>query len=425
MKAVSNAIPSERSSIYDVARLARVSPATVSRFTRDASAVAPATRLRLAAAVTKLQFRPSALARAVAARGRQSVGLILTSTSRPHAGFVLAELLSGISAAAANAGWSIHLTQVTSPTSSPARGPAVTDPSPRATGDGAAGTCAASCPDTTALLARHADLVAGSLILDSALDNAAVMKLARSGKAVVVNRPVRGVPWVGMDNHLGGRIAAAHLVLLGHRRIAILAGDGASGLARLEGSRDELRAAGLRPTGIVGCRYSQDEAYVAARRLLERNARPSAILCGSDWMAAGVLRAARDLAIAVPTELSIVGFDDAILASVTSPDLTTVRQPLAQIGLAAFQMLHLLLEDAGPRARSAATRASSGNRRARLAAGGADTIAPLLVPPSLVVRGSTAPPPASSSRASRATAAGRLTNSQRTASRGRREIHSS
>lgn len=386
MKAVSNAKESRRASIYDVARLAGVSPATVSRFTRRADAVAPGTRARLTRAVRELQFRPSALARAVAARGRQSIGLVLTRTTRPHAGLVLAELLSGVSLEAAHAGWSVHLTQVAAPAE-----------------PGTGGECAG----IRSLLARHGDLVDGTLVLDDAAEIPEFARFARTHRVLVINRPSRTLPWVGVDNALGGRLAAAHLLSLGHSRIAILSGHGPSGRARLEGCRDALQDARVRPVAQIDCRFDQEEARIAARRLLESASRPSAFVCGSDWMAAGVLEAARSLGIAVPGALSVVGFDDAILASATTPALTTIRQPLVEVGRAAFQMLRLLLEQHGGRTEPS-------------------VVAPLLVPPELIARGSTGPAPGEAApRQGTRSVPGTETSAHQidTAARGRRENH--
>lgn len=179
---------------------------------------------------------------------------------------------------------------------------------------------------------------------------------------------------VGATNWAGGRQATKHLLDLGHRRIGAVTGppDLLSARARLDGYRAAIEAAG-NPVDEELCRWGDfhvEGGYEQARALLALARRPTAIFAGSDLQALGVLRAAKEAALAVPEDLSLVGFDDLPLSRWSAPALTTVRQPLFEMAAHAVQ---IVLE--------AGRRGGQGHQRIELAT-------------HLVVRDSTAPPTA-------------------------------
>lgn len=184
--------------------------------------------------------------------------------------------------------------------------------------------------------------------------------------------PDLDVPTIGSNNWAGGVSATEHLVTLGHRRIAHVAGPPPlwCSRARLDGYRAELQAAGLPtdPDLVVEGNFDFESGFRAGRRLLELTDPPTAIFAGSDQMALGVMEALRLARLSVPEDVSVVGFDDLPLVRWSSPPLTTVNQPLeAMGGLAVHTVLRLMR---GERLES---------RRVELAT-------------TLVVRDSTAPP---------------------------------
>ncbi|MFJ8441327.1 LacI family DNA-binding transcriptional regulator [Kitasatospora griseola] len=144
--------------------------------------------------------------------------------------------------------------------------------------------------------------------------------------------PADGVPAVGTGNWQGGLAATRHLLDLGHRRIAVISGP--SGMmcsrARVDGYRTALETARLPvdPELIHEGDFHHEAGYAAARALLTRDDRPTAIFAGNDLQALGVYEAARELGLRVPQDLSVVGFDDLPPARWVGPPLTTVRQPL-------------------------------------------------------------------------------------------------
>jgi DNA-binding LacI/PurR family transcriptional regulator len=150
------------------------------------------------------------------------------------------------------------------------------------------------------------------------------------------------VPFVGATNWTGGRSAARHLMELGHRRIAIIAGP-AEVLccqARLDGYRSALEANGqaMSPNLVVRSPLTQHDGFTAALNLLNRRDRPTAILASNDLQALGVYQAARSLGLRIPADLSVVGFDDLPITALIDPPLTTVHQPLAEMAAAATEL---------------------------------------------------------------------------------------
>jgi DNA-binding LacI/PurR family transcriptional regulator len=157
-----------------------------------------------------------------------------------------------------------------------------------------------------------------------------------------MSRPPADVPSVGVTNWEGGRSAAEHLLGLGHRRLAAIGGQPAHlySRARLDGFCSAVGArAGAGPVAIAHGDWRRERATVAALELLQRPERPTAVFACSDLMATGVYDAAHRLGLRIPEDLSVVGFDDIPEAEWASPALTTVRQPIADLGAAAVRML--------------------------------------------------------------------------------------
>ncbi len=232
---------------------------------------------------------------------------------------------------------------------------------------------------------RHA--IADAFILCNLVadDPAVTDALGRHIPVVTIGHPrMPGVPMVGIDNHRAAALAAEHLLELGHRRFCLLTlqeDDDSAGPGRhvtrpnvplrSAGFVDTLRRAGTGPGEIVRCASGNTitaAATVMAQVLAQPpRDRPTAVFAVTDVLALGVLTAARTAGIAVPQELSVAGFDDIAEAAGSSPPLTTVAQPLFQMGQEAARIA--LLQIAGQRGRSRELTTE------------------------LVVRGSTGPPP--------------------------------
>ncbi|MGA5064056.1 LacI family DNA-binding transcriptional regulator [Streptomyces exfoliatus] len=150
-----------------------------------------------------------------------------------------------------------------------------------------------------------------------------------------------GVPFVGATNWRGGQAATRHLLDLGHRRIAMISGpDHSFCLARFSGYVSALAEAGLpmEPELVIKTQLTREHGYAAARELLSRPDRATAVFTANDMQALGVYRAARELGLRIPDDLSVVGFDDVPTVAWVDPPLTTVHQPLAEMATAATEI---------------------------------------------------------------------------------------
>jgi LacI family transcriptional regulator len=161
---------------------------------------------------------------------------------------------------------------------------------------------------------------------------------------VFAGRPVEApdVSYIDVDNIAGAYSAIAHLAQLGHRKIATVTGalNTSVGRDRLEGYQRAVRERGLEADDslIVEGDFTEFGAYYATKRLLQNNL-PEAIFCASDTMAIGVMKAIRDEGLLVPDDIALVGFDDLLPATLTVPQLTTVRQPVRRFGFKAVEIL--------------------------------------------------------------------------------------
>jgi LacI family transcriptional regulator len=176
----------------------------------------------------------------------------------------------------------------------------------------------------------------------------ASIELQRLGVPVVIVDPAGNAsaetPTIGATNYAGGRSATEHLVRSGHRRIALIAGpkDLLCSRARLDGYRAALDEAGIGEELIVQGDFLHQSGFTATEKLLSRATPPTAIFATSDTMALGAYEAARQRGLRIPDDLSIVGFDDLPESRWASPPLTTVRQPLVEMGaLAARTVLRM------------------------------------------------------------------------------------
>jgi DNA-binding LacI/PurR family transcriptional regulator len=302
--------------LEQVAALAGVSRATVSRVVNGSPKVSPVVRAQVERAVAKLGYVPNRAARALVTRRADSVALVV---SEPHARFFsepfFAGMVRGVSAALAETGVQLVL------------------------------LIAQGLPDRGRVeryvVGGHVDgVLLASLHGDDPLPGA----LERAGvPAVLVGRPAGTAPasYVDADNRGGARKAVDHLAGLGRRRIATIAGpqDMGVGLDRLEGYREGLAAAGLAAADdlVEAGDFTEEGGAAAMERLLRRPV--DAVFAASDLMAAGALRALRAAGRRVPKDVAVVGFEDSAVARYAQPPLTTVRQPIEEMGRQATRLL--------------------------------------------------------------------------------------
>ncbi|HLH27171.1 MAG TPA: LacI family DNA-binding transcriptional regulator [Chloroflexota bacterium] len=335
-----------------LARAAGVNPSTVSRvLNRDPSVrISEATRARILDVAAATGYRPNRLARSLKLHRTQIIGMLIPDVTNPH----FSALFRAVDDAASAAGYHVIL---------------------------------CNTDDSSRRLQQHLDALSeghvDGLLVAAARRGGAALQTLRAQRLpyVLVNRHGDGPgdPWVVPDDRQAAHLAVAHLVGLGHRRIAHVAGSVAvsRSAARLAGFREAMAAAGC-----------SDEAWVAAAGDLDETAgevglaqllalppaqRPTAVFAANDLAALGVISAARRAGLRVPEELSVVGSDDVPAGRHACPAVTTIQVPVAEMGRLATELLvrQLRGETAGD---APPTR--------------------LVLPVTLVVRGSTAPPPA-------------------------------
>lgn len=311
--------------IRDVARAAGVGLGTVSRVLNNSPLVSTATRQRVLDVIAELQYTPSQIARSFALGKTRTVATIAPFFTRPS----VIERLRGIEATLAGHGYNLVVFNIET----------------------------AERRDTCLRDVPKADRCDGVLIISLAPRADEVDALRATGLPVVlIDTSAGNLPGVGIDDVAAGALATRLLIDLGHRRIGFL-GDSdeytatfnfTSSRDRHQGFREALNAAGITPQpayerfGYHG-RY---EARALARELLQLPEPPTAIFAASDTQALGILEAARDLGVAVPDRLSIVGFDDIDIAEYLG--LTTMHQPLFESGARGAELLLSLIAGVTP-----------------------------------------------------------------------------
>jgi DNA-binding LacI/PurR family transcriptional regulator len=313
-------------SILDVAAAAGVSYQTVSRVINGHPSVRPATRELVMAAIEELGFRPNRAARVLRGANARSVTVLTPNTSL----YGYQAALQGIEEAARAAGFSVGVRVVDSeqPTEVAA---AVT----RAIEPGGA------------LIVIAYDR-AGTLALDAVPPEVPMAAMVETPAVV----PTPEKPWVWLDDRRAAAEATRYLLSLGHRTVHYLAIPSSTHTSqRQAGWRQALEESGAPVPAPVPCGWTPRSGYQTGQRLAA-NPEVTAVLCGNDDIALGVMRAVHAAGLSIPGDVSVVGFDDTPVAEFLTPPLTTVRLDFADLGRACFALLRSLLE---PTAMSPAT----------------------------------------------------------------------
>jgi DNA-binding LacI/PurR family transcriptional regulator len=326
--------------IIDVAQRAGVSKSVVSRVLTGADTVSQGARAAVLAAAEELGYRPNAVARSLARRRSSHVGVMVSDLHN----LFFAEILDGISAVAAEAGYRMLI----------------------ATGNRAP---QAEAEALASLLELRSD---GVILLGPRLDATTLGRASREFPLALVGSVHRlpGVDSVANDDLLGARLAVEHLAALGHRRIAhVDGGDGAGSAERRAGYETAMRQLGLEgDVRVAAGDFTEEGGYEGAARLLRAGPRPTAIFASNDMAAIGVLEAVEEAGLRVPQDVSLVGYDNTALAALRHISLTTIHQPRREIGEMAMKALLRRVDRPAARARR------------------------VVLEPHLVVRSTTAPP---------------------------------
>ena len=308
------ATPSTTVTIRDVAQAAGVHVSTVSRALNPAKrALISEEVLRVVeTAAQRLGYRPNRAASALRTGRTHTIGVLVPDITNP----VFPPILQGIEASAAARGYFVFVANVADPALAP--------------------------PIVERMLAQQVDGLVNAI---ARRDDPLLAYLSRVGThTVLVNRADESgrLPAVVSDDRLAMKLAVEHLVGLGHKRIAHLAGPQQvpTGVGRRQGFEQALRDHGLAPANVVECEsYSREAGRAAMQQLLAAPTRPDAVVCCNDLVALGAYDVLRAQGIRVPQDISITGHNDMPLVDMVNPPLTTIRLPHRELGWRAAEML--------------------------------------------------------------------------------------
>ncbi|MFJ4175300.1 LacI family DNA-binding transcriptional regulator [Microbacterium sp. NPDC089696] len=322
-----------RPTIYDVAQRAGVSKSLVSLVLQGSPRVSDASRAAIETAIAELDYRPSSAAAQLAAGATRLVGVLIDD----YTNLWFVDLVRGLQDVLAPEGYRLTVIDVAT-----ARGDHPVDE----------------------LLSMRVDGLVVAMDVPDALRDVVATPMVIAGTREQIPRHAGSV---ANDDEAGARLAAAHLLDLGHRSIGHVSAAGGAALARRAGFRDALRDAEITEVPeIAAGTGSEGDGYEAALALLRAEPGLTAIFAANDLVALGVLGAARTLGRDVPADLSVIGYDDTPVAATHLIDLTTIDDSSAAVGRAAGRLL---------------LRAMSGQADAEHVS----------IEPTLVVRGTTAP----------------------------------
>ncbi|HEY0210391.1 LacI family DNA-binding transcriptional regulator [Acerihabitans sp.] len=311
-------VEKKRVVLSDVAALAGLSKATVSRYLNNSIVLPQATVSRIEEAITSLDYRANSLARRLSKGGSETIGLVLPDITNPF----FAELADAAEEAASEHHYSLVL------------------------------CITRNNPDKERQFIRWLDTcqVDGLLFTTNRPDNGLLREeLLGHQRIVLIDEDIPGsaVPKVFVDNVQGGMLATQHLLDAGHRRIAFVGGPDAlmSVRERHEGFSLAMARAGVicPPEWVLYGDYSREFGQSALHRLLALPDAPSAVFAASDYLVLGLLDGLRQRGESAPDALSLVGFDDASYADLITPRLSTIRQPARLLGRTAIEIMMKLL----------------------------------------------------------------------------------
>lgn len=309
--------------IYQVSELAGVSLATVSRVMNNNPRVSDATRNKVLAAMDQLGYRPNSIAQSLASNRSNSVGILVSELHGPFYG----AMLSGIENECRAAGKHVIIAAGHSEEASEI--------------DGIEFLKSRSCD----ALILHVEAVSDEYLLQLAADNTPIVLINRFIPALADN-------CICLNNELGGYLATRLLLQQGHRQLAYIAGPAwkSDARERYAGHQRALAEAGLKqnPALVAEGDFQEQGGAEALAQLLKQGMPFTGLICANDEMAAGAMAEARQQGISLPEQLSIVGFDNVIVARYVYPQLSTIDYPVEDMGrMAARWVLNHVYQQPG------------------------------------------------------------------------------
>lgn len=311
--------PSAPATVLDVAHEAGVSPSTVSRILNGTARVSDKKRLAVLAAIERMKFAPNQMAQALKKGHSRTIGIVVQDISSPF----FDETLRGVDDGLKGTGYASVIVS-------------------------GHWNAAEEAERIRLLLARK---VEGIILLSGRIADATVEQFASQCPIVATGRNLSTKTALGfkLDNEHGAYLATRHLIELGHRDIAFVAGpaDNADAADRLAGYQRALREADIaaNPKLVVEGNFHESGGLLAVNLLFEQRQQFSAVFAANDLTAYGVRLGLYRRGIRVPDDISLIGFDDLPVSAYTTPPLTTIRQPLYDIGCIATRALLGMIND--------------------------------------------------------------------------------
>lgn len=304
--------------IKDVAKKANVSISTVSRVINQSKPVRPKTKERVLKAIEELGYRPNAIARSLKVKHTQSIGIMVPDIANQF----YPEVVRGIEDVANMYEYTIFL-------------------------------CNTDLDDDKELkyfTEMEEKQVDGLIFMGNILTDSLASEMKNTDMPVVlIGSDHPDLPSVTIDNTLAARSAVEYLLEKGHQRVAVITGkmkDPMMGRARLRGYREALENAGIpwRSEWVVEGGYRFRSGYEGAKQLLLLEERPTAIFVASDEMAIGAMRAILEQGLEIPKDVAVVGFDNVDMSGKVYPSLTTLGQPMYEMGAIGMRLLTKYLQ---------------------------------------------------------------------------------
>ncbi len=307
-----------KTTLAEIAELANVSKMTVSRVLTGKGQVAEPTQRRILEIIEDLGYQPNWMARSLASRRSMILGVLIPKIEHMFLDNYIAQVLSGVMDVALRENYQVLLYPVN----------------------------ANSGNNMEYLNVAKTKLLDGMILLKTKVNDQNISTLATDGfPFVLVNHKKYSdsIHFVDSQNIQGARMAVQYLYEKGHRKIAFVCGsmDETNGIDRLQGFREAMNNYGLgcNENWIIEGDFNQDMAYSNSCCLFSGNEKPTAVFCADDYMAIGVMHRLKELGLSVPEDVAIIGFDDIEMAEYIRPSLTTIRQPICDLGKCAAEIL--------------------------------------------------------------------------------------
>jgi DNA-binding LacI/PurR family transcriptional regulator len=309
--------------IADIAKKAKVSRMTVSRVLNNSGPVAIETAEKIKSLMKEMNYHPNLIARSLSSQRTMTIGVLIPKTEKLFLDNYIAQILSGVTDIAQKNNYQIMLIPVSQ------------------SGD----------EKSDYLNFVRSKLFDGLILLKAKINDPHLSKLAKIGfPYIMVNYRKFGdnYNFVDSENIKGAELAVEHLYKKGHRKIAFVAGsmDEVNARDRLKGYKNILKKYKLpfKEEYIIYGDFNKEIAHEESKKLLNLKDRPTAIFCSDDYMALGVIEQIKKYKLSVPDDIAIVGFDNIEIGEFSKPALTTVKQPMYEIGKASSEALLALIK---------------------------------------------------------------------------------